>query len=401
MKKSLLAVAAMTAFAGAAQAQSSVTVYGIMDVGPKAATTTVNNIAYNADATNGGNLASSRIGFTGSEDLGGGNKAIFTAEFGVNPAKSNFSGSTNTANNGSFDNRQSFVGISSASLGTLKMGRQYSLSHVTIVNTDTTGGNNMIGGTTYVGGNANVSNTITAPVSANASYGIRASEAIIYESPVFAGIQALGMYSWNKASAAATTYNASADAGLGLRYTGLKGLDVRASNVVRQVTNGAAQGTLMNAGTTTDFGLMAVATANSALQVTQTERAIGASYDFGMAKLFANNMRTELRGSANNTAITTITRNASEAGVKVPYKAFVVSAKYGIGNSNLAGLVAANNITAGTGSSFNFRGYQAQVEYNMSKRTTLYSIYGRSSGDTSATTTYTMNAVAAGIRHTF
>ena len=33
MKKSLLAVAAMTAFAGAAQAQSSVTVYGILDVG--------------------------------------------------------------------------------------------------------------------------------------------------------------------------------------------------------------------------------------------------------------------------------------------------------------------------------------------------------------------------------
>jgi len=33
MKKSLLAVAAMTAFAGAAQAQSSVTVYGVLDVG--------------------------------------------------------------------------------------------------------------------------------------------------------------------------------------------------------------------------------------------------------------------------------------------------------------------------------------------------------------------------------
>ena len=33
MKKSLFAVAAVTAFAGAAQAQSSVTVYGIMDLG--------------------------------------------------------------------------------------------------------------------------------------------------------------------------------------------------------------------------------------------------------------------------------------------------------------------------------------------------------------------------------
>jgi len=400
MKKSLLAVAAMTAFAGAAQAQSSVTVYGIMDAGPKAATTTINGLSNNADATSGGNLSSSRVGFSGSEDLGGGNKAIFVAEFGVNTAKSNFSGSSNTANNASFDNRQSFVGITSNTLGTIKIGRQYSLSHVTIANTDTTGGNNMIGGTTYVGGNSNTTGAITAPVSANASYGIRSSEAMIYESPVIAGIQALGQYSWNKASAATQTYNASADAGLGLRYTGLKNLDVRASNVVRQVSSGGAAG-LVAASTTTDFGLMAVTTAALAIQVTQTERALGASYDFGMAKLFANNMRTELRGTSGTSAFTTITRNATEVGVKVPYQAFVVSAKYGLGNSNLAGNLAANNMTAGTAATYNFRGYQAQLEYNMSKRTALYTIYGRSTGDTAATTTFTMNAVAAGVRHTF
>jgi predicted porin len=400
MKKSLLAVAAMTAFAGAAQAQSSVTVYGIMDVGPKTATTTINNLSNNADATSGGNLSSSRIGFTGSEDLGGGNKAIFTAEFGVNLAKSNFSGSTNGAQNASFDNRQSFVGISSNSLGTLKMGRQYSLSHVTISNTDTTGGNNMIGGTTYVGGNSNTAGAITAPVSANASYGIRSSEAIIYESPVFAGVQAMGQYSWNKASAASGTYNPTADAGLGLRYSGVKNLDVRASKVVRQVSNAASAG-LVTSATTTDYGLMATVAASTAFQATQSEQAIGASYDFGMAKLFANNMRTTLAGNYNGAVFTTITRTATEFGVKAPINAFVLSVKYGVGNSNLAANVAAANINAGTGSSFNFRGYQTQLEYNLSKRTSLYSIYGRSSGDTSATTTFTMNAVAAGVRHTF
>jgi predicted porin len=390
----------MTAFAGAAQAQSSVTVYGIMDVGPKTATTTINNLSNNTDNTNGGNLSSSRIGFTGSEDLGGGNRAIFTAEFGAKMTDSSFSGSSNGANSSTFDNRQSFVGISSNTLGTLKMGRQYSLSHVTISNTDTTGGNNMIGGTTYVGGNSTTAGAITAPVMGNASYAIRSSDAMIYESPVFSGLQALGQYSWKKSSAATGTYNASADAGLGLRFTGVKNLDVRASNVVRQASNSASAG-LITSATTTDYGLMATVAASTAFQVTQTERAIGASYDFGMAKVFANNMRTVLGGNYNNAVITSITRNATEFGVKAPYKAFVVSAKYGVGNSNLAGIVAAANINAGTASTFNFRGYQAQIEYNLSKRTALYSIYGRSSGDTSSSTTYTMNAVAAGVRHTF
>jgi predicted porin len=371
-----------------------------MDVGPKASTTTINNISLNSDLTNSGNSASSRIGFTGSEDLGNGNKAIFTAEFGVNPAKKNFSGSTNGYNDSTFDNRQSFVGISSNSLGTIKFGRQYTLSHVTISNTDTTGGNNMIGGTTYVGGNSTTAAQITGAVAGNAAYAVRSSEAMIYESPVIQGVQVLGQYSWNKASGQVATYNPSADAGVGLRFSGIKNLDVRASKVVRQVTSSAATG-IAATGTTADFGLMAVITANTALNATQGEQAIGASYNFGAAKVFVNNMRTVLSGNAAGAVFNTITRTASEFGVKVPYQSFVISTKYGVGSTNLASAVATNNIANGTGSSFNFRGYQAQVEYNMSKRTALYTIYGRSSGDTSATTNFTMNAVAAGVRHTF
>lgn len=76
MKKSLLALAALTAFAGAASAQSSVTLFGIVDAGVARlsaggkSVTGMTNSGYN----------SSRLGFRGVEDLGGGLKAGFWIE---------------------------------------------------------------------------------------------------------------------------------------------------------------------------------------------------------------------------------------------------------------------------------------------------------------------------------
>jgi len=77
MKKSLLALAAMGAFAGAAQAQSSVTVYGTLDasVGRADSGVTATNGVTNAVA--GGYQVTDRIGFRGVEDLGSGRTAFF------------------------------------------------------------------------------------------------------------------------------------------------------------------------------------------------------------------------------------------------------------------------------------------------------------------------------------
>ena len=104
MKKSLLALAAMGAFAGAAQAQSSVTVYGLLDygyggssqtaAGPAAATSSsggipggyTNAVIKTQTSGLGGNGEStSRIGFRGTEDLGGGLKANFQIENRFSP----------------------------------------------------------------------------------------------------------------------------------------------------------------------------------------------------------------------------------------------------------------------------------------------------------------------------
>ncbi len=72
MKKSLIALATLAAFAGAASAQSSVTLYGRVDI-------SINKASGNA-AKNMSNGSGSRFGVRGVEDLGGGMAAIFQVE---------------------------------------------------------------------------------------------------------------------------------------------------------------------------------------------------------------------------------------------------------------------------------------------------------------------------------
>jgi predicted porin len=124
MKKTLLALALFGAYT-AANAQSNVTLYGLIDAG----VTYVNNGAFKggSGALQGGPawlaqssiLQGSRWGLRGSEDLGGGLKAIFVLENGFDV----FSGSASQG--GRMFGRQSYVGLSSATAGTITLGRQY------------------------------------------------------------------------------------------------------------------------------------------------------------------------------------------------------------------------------------------------------------------------------------
>src|SRR5512141_1736497 len=96
MKKSLVALALMGAFSGAAFAQSNVTLYGILDVNiqrndPKEGTcyATVSGVGTpvscgTTTGINGGHQSGNRWGVRGSEALGGGLNAIFTLESGFN-----------------------------------------------------------------------------------------------------------------------------------------------------------------------------------------------------------------------------------------------------------------------------------------------------------------------------
>jgi predicted porin len=115
MKKSLLALAALGTFAGAAHAQSSVTLYGIVDAGFAYANNIGGNKLYETSA---GNLQGDRWGLRGTEDLGGGLKALFVLENGFNA----FTGKLGQG--GDEFGRQAYVGLSSQ-FGTVTLGRQY------------------------------------------------------------------------------------------------------------------------------------------------------------------------------------------------------------------------------------------------------------------------------------
>jgi predicted porin len=82
MKKSLLALAVMGAFASAAQAQTSVTLYGILDAGLNY--TNAQTAANDSVLRYTPNEISNRWGIRGSEDLGGGLSATFALENGFN-----------------------------------------------------------------------------------------------------------------------------------------------------------------------------------------------------------------------------------------------------------------------------------------------------------------------------
>jgi GBP family porin len=116
MKKSLLALGVFGTFAGAAHAQNSVTLYGLIDAG----ITYTNNQggSKNVQATSG-QVNGSRWGLRGSEDLGGGLKAIFTLENGFNIDNGKL------GQNGLEFGRQAFVGLSSDQAGAITLGRQY------------------------------------------------------------------------------------------------------------------------------------------------------------------------------------------------------------------------------------------------------------------------------------
>jgi len=120
MKKTLLALAVLGAVSSAANAQSSVTVYGVIDTAIRSITNAggPDGTGRQLEMTEGA-FQGPRVGFKGEEDLGGGLSAVFKLENGFQ------------SNNGQFDQqgqlfgRQEFIGLKGKSWGELDAGRQY------------------------------------------------------------------------------------------------------------------------------------------------------------------------------------------------------------------------------------------------------------------------------------
>jgi predicted porin len=193
---------AMLAAAGTAHAQSSVTLYGVIDESIQF----VNNVGKVGSAAGnsnqwglgGGNIQGNRWGLKGSEDLGGGLKAVFQLENGFN------------LNNGALGQggkmfgRQAYVGLSSDQYGLVTLGRQY----------DTT--TDLVQGLTadgYFG-----SMFATPGDVDNNDNSARVNNVVKYTSPLLNGFQFAGMYGLGGvagATGSGQTWGAAATYGIG------------------------------------------------------------------------------------------------------------------------------------------------------------------------------------------
>ncbi|HZF82997.1 MAG TPA: porin [Burkholderiaceae bacterium] len=135
MKSILMWSALGLAGTGVAQAQSSVTVFGVMDLGIQY-TNGAGPGGGSVRALSNGGLSTSRLGFRGSEDLGGGLRAGFWLEGSLNPDtgtgrpsnSSNQASGAGAAGTFAFD-RMSYVSLSSDTLGEVRLGRDFIPTH--------------------------------------------------------------------------------------------------------------------------------------------------------------------------------------------------------------------------------------------------------------------------------
>jgi predicted porin len=453
MKKSLFALAALGAIASSAQAQSSVTVYGVIDEGfvssnvrlANAPGGTINGVPAGGvvNSTNSaiasGAESTGRLGFKGNEDIGGGLSAFFTYEMKLDPNQPTLPSTTQDTD------RQAFVGLKKSGLGQFALGTQYTPIFNAAAATDPGMLNNMMGNVIYdkVSGNtspalqvsasqANANTYVAAPAAYqysgmqnNTSFTVRATNMISVATETFAGFQGNAMYVMknqntnSQTTAAGTTGYANGTTnstawGLGANYTWTKLLlTANYQNFTDKSPYTLSAAGVYTAGGTVQNGYggqNGVGTNDR-----DNQQYYAATYDFGILKAYVqyvNRKTMDVNNSANY-----IARTAQQIGVRsyvtpvVEAWASVGTGKLTIANSGGAnGTTATNNMasSANIGSnSANFGAFQLGSNYWLSKRTNLYAIYGqeRTSNQNfvlnANPTSYNMSSYAVGVRHTF
>ncbi len=265
MKKSLIALACASAFAGSANAQS-LTTYGIVDMGFVSESGPASIQKLTSGAQSG-----TRLGFKGTEDLGNNMKALFVLETGIAADAGGFNQSAGFA-------RQSFVGLQSDS-GTLTLGRQYTPFFLAL---------NAVADPFASGLAGNAQNLIP-------SSGIRMNNAVKYASPTFSGVSGEVAYGFGENTAG--NDRASKNVGGSIGYTDGT-LNVR---LAYHKANGTTA-------LTSDLS--------------DTSTILAANYKFEVAKVFAaysdNNVEISGRGKSRDLLI----------GVSVPFGNHTFIASY-------------------------------------------------------------------------
>ncbi len=344
MKKSLIALAVLAA-SGAAMAQSTVTVYGRLDA--SVGSSKVGNVGAAVSNTQlfSNNLTTSRLGFRGTEDLGGGLSAIFGIETGFAPDAPAAT---------TLGDRAAFVGLSGG-FGTIKLGRHdtsFDDIRDLMVSSNIWDATNFATTETIVGTGA----TATNGVGGLGDYGDRASNQIRYESPNFSGFTfgfSHGMDETPGVSRDVNAYN--------LRYKA-GNLDVGVAYQENSQQNAAGAFGAANNYTT-----------------------VAGAYNFGSFRV-SGGWNQAKQDVANG-----IKANTYTVGVNVPVNAFDFSLGYSTGKAKQ------NGATLEKGDAFS-----AGVTYALSKRTRLYAAITNGDIENGAGVKQRQRDIyAAGVIHTF
>jgi len=389
MKKLLIASAALAMVAGTAQAQSSVTVYGVLDIGVsevKNETTTTAGALSTAKISNTGNgdgsLATSRLGFRGVEDLGAGRKAKFQLEYDLTDAGTGSTrgdGSSASLTTGStfanFGARYSWVGLEDAKLGELRLGQQETTMHSVFTAGLAGAANNAIGS---VYSASDTVNGISDNSSTIRPYSVFVSRAVTYISPVVSGVRfevQSANYATSAANGAVTDLRNSLNAA-SLKYSAGK-LNLAAAVQSSKVDSSA--------------------TANSV--VSRETTAVSANYDFGAVRAFGVYSTDK---TTNHTEQLRDTKS-TEIGLQLPVGKTTLWASAFDGDRK--GTATGTTMTgASANASLDVSGYQVGVRNDLSKRTALYAIYGKQElkGSGAATTAKVESTgMSVGVRHSF
>lgn len=373
MKKTLLAAALVAGFAGAAQAETSVTLYGIIDAGIGYNQLKGDNVVSGKASRFGminGVQSGSRWGLKGSEDLGNGLRAVFQLESGFDPSTGNQA--QGNAKNDRLFGRQATIGLASDSWGQLDFGRQSNIA------------------SKYLGGvidpfsngfaQANLGESFT---SANT---YRLDNMVLYQTPNFSGFQFGIGYSFNANGSQAWKLSGQKDSNDRVVTTGLR------------YANGPISAAL------TFDRLDNSASSHSAF----TEWNIGAAYNFEVVKVSLGFGQTRHGLFAQQSAGF---NNVNKADLLLPVydddlkvNSYLVGLSAPIGN----GKVLASWQMADPRSSHDMNGdrlrkqqsYSLGYTYNLSKRTNVYAIGSYATHQYFAEDLKS-TAIGVGIRHMF
>jgi len=393
MKKHLIAAAVAAAVAVPAMAQQ-VTVYGVIDQGYTSTESKLsqpgvslkNKLSTTGD---GGAFTSQRLGFRGTEDLGGGMKANFVLELGV--ADNDGVGDSGAGVATQLTTRLAFVGLEGA-FGRINIGRMNTQAENAWGVGDVGGGNNFIGRAysaaaisvnTAGGLIAGVANGIGTPVAPETltirQSNSRSDRLVEYVTPTMSGFSAAIQYGKRdqdtQTALAVTQETSGTETGLGLRYS-------------------AGPLNVMLGYSSEKYKVADV----DGFKIEQT--VLGANYDFGVARLFGN-YATGKQDSRNVSTLATTGGGLNdvrkpktyEIGVAIPFGAATAQLSYFDGD--------AKSSTAGVDNGkVNVDGFQLTGLYALSKRTTAYAVYATNEFKQGNGKTEN-NQFGLGIRHSF